>query len=163
MKRSMEPISILIRGNEKNKNEIICNNIVDKMDEMNLTKEDQVEYLKSKIAILELETHNKVNLMICILLCLIVLGLGIYFVAIDLYLFGVLVSFLSVFVLMFKMYQSFQTSMRISKPENYDKIEHLREILNMRLKIIFRYIQLKKWTDLEKIFLTEHVFVRIYF
>lgn len=130
----MEPISILIRGNEKNKNEIIYNNIVDKMDEMNLTKEDQVEYLKSKIAILELETHNKVNLMICILLCLIVLGLGIYFVAIDLYLFGVLVSFLSVFVLMFKMYQSFQTSMRISKPENYDKIEHLREILNMRLK-----------------------------
>lgn len=134
VKRSMEPISILIRGNEKNKNEIIYNNIVDKMDEMNLTKEDQVEYLKSKIAILELETHNKVNLMICILLCLIVLGLGIYFVAIDLYLFGVLVSFLSVFVLMFKMYQSFQTSMRISKPENYDKIEHLREILNMRLK-----------------------------
>ena len=62
------------------------------------------------------------------------LGFGIYFVAIDLYLFGILISFLSVFVLMFKMYQSFKTSMNISKPDNYDKIEHLREILNMRLK-----------------------------
>ncbi len=134
MRKDLEPISILIRGNEKNKNEIIYNNIVDKMDEMNLSKDDQVEYLKSKISILESETHNKLSLMISILVCLIMLGFGIYFVAIDLYLFGALISFLSVFVLMFKMYQSFKTSMNISKPDNYDKIEHLREILNMRLK-----------------------------
>lgn len=134
MRKDLEPISILIRGNEKNKNEIIYNNIVDKMDEMNLSKDDQVEYLKSKISILESETHNKLSLMISILICLIMLGFGIYFVAIDLYLFGALISFLSVFVLMFKMYQSFKTSMNISKPDNYDKIEHLREILNMRLK-----------------------------
>jgi ABC-type multidrug transport system fused ATPase/permease subunit len=134
MRKDLEPISILIRGNEKNKNEIIYNNIVDKMDEMNLSKDDQVEYLKSKISILESETHNKLSLMISILVCLIILGVGIYFVAIDLYLFGALVAFLSVFVLMFKMYQSFKTSMNISKPDNYDKIEHLREILNMRLK-----------------------------
>lgn len=134
MRKDLEPISILIRGNEKNKNEIIYNNIVDKMDEMNLSKDDQVEYLKSKISILESETHNKLNLIISILVCLIMLGFGIYFVAIDLYLFGILISFLSVFVLMFKMYQSFKTSMNISKPDNYDKIEHLREILNMRLK-----------------------------
>ena len=53
MRKDLEPISILIRGNEKNKNEIIYNNIVDKMDEMNLSKDDQVEYLKSKISILE--------------------------------------------------------------------------------------------------------------
>ncbi len=134
MRKDLEPISILIRGNEKNKNEIIYNNIVDKMDEMNLSKDDQVEYLKSKISILESETHNKLSLMISILVCLIILGVGIYFVAIDLYLFGALVAFLSVFVLMFKMYQSFKISMNISKPDNYDKIEHLREILNMRLK-----------------------------
>lgn len=134
MRNDLEPISILIRGNEKNKNEIIYNNIVDKMDEMNLSKDDQVEYLKSKISILESETHNKLSLMISILVCLIILGVGIYFVAIDLYLFGALVAFLSVFVLMFKMYQSFKTSMNISKPDNYDKIEHLRKILNMRLK-----------------------------
>lgn len=134
MRKDLEPISILIRRNEKNKNEIIYNNIVDKMDEMNLSKDDQVEYLKSKISILESETHNKLSLMISILVCLIILGVGIYFVAIDLYLFGALVAFLSVFVLMFKMYQSFKTSMNISKPDNYDKIEHLREILNMRLK-----------------------------
>ena len=29
MRKDLEPISILIRGNEKNKNEIIYNNIVD--------------------------------------------------------------------------------------------------------------------------------------
>ena len=134
MRKDLEPISILIRGNEKNKNEIIYSNIVDKMDEMNLSKDAQVEYLKSKISILESETHNKLSLMISILVCLIILGVGIYFVAIDLYLFGALVAFLSVFVLMFKRYQSFKTSMNICKPDNYDKIEHLREILNMRLK-----------------------------
>lgn len=134
MKKDIEPISILIRGTEKNKNEIIYNNIVDKMDEMNLSKEDQVEYLKSKISILESETHNKLNLMISILVCFIMLGFGIYFVATDLYLFGTLIVLLSVFILMFKMYQYFKTSMNISKPDNYDKIEHLREILNMRLK-----------------------------
>ncbi len=134
MRKDIEPISILIRGTEKNKNEIIYNNIVDKMDEMNLSKEDQVEYLKSKISILESETHNKLNLMISILVCFIMLGFGIYFVATDLYLFGTLIVLLSVFILMFKMYQYFKTSMNISKPDNYDKIEHLREILNMRLK-----------------------------
>lgn len=134
MRKDIEPISILIRGTEKNKNEIIYNNIVDKMDEMNLSKEDQVEYLKSKISILESETHNKLNLMISILVCFIMLGFGIYFVATDLYLFGTLIVLLTVFILMFKMYQYFKTSMNISKPDNYDKIEHLREILNMRLK-----------------------------
>lgn len=134
MRKDIEPISILIRGTEKNKNEIIYNNIVDKMEEMNLSKEDQVEYLKSKISILESETHNKLNLMISILVCFIMLGFGIYFVATDLYLFGTLIVLLSVFILMFKMYQYFKTSMNISKPDNYDKIEHLREILNMRLK-----------------------------
>lgn len=134
MRKDIEPISILIRGTEKNKNEIIYNNIVDKMDEMNLSKEDQVEYLKSKISILESETHNKLNLMLSILVCFIMLGFGIYFVATDLYLFGTLIVLLSVFILMFKMYQYFKTSMNISKPDNYDKIEHLREILNMRLK-----------------------------
>lgn len=134
MRKDIEPISILIRGTEKNKNEIIYNNIVDKMDEMNLSKEDQVEYLKSKISILESETHNKLNLMISILVCFIMLGFGIYFVATDLYLFGTLIVLLSVFILMFKMYQYFKTSMNISKPDNYDKIEHLRAILNMRLK-----------------------------
>ena len=134
MRKDIEPINILIRGTEKNKNEIIYNNIVDKMDEMNLSKEDQVEYLKSKISILESETHNKLNLMLSILVCFIMLGFGIYFVATDLYLFGTLIVLLSVFILMFKMYQYFKTSMNISKPDNYDKIEHLREILNMRLK-----------------------------
>ena len=134
MRKDIEPISILIRGTEKNKNEIIYNNIVDKMDEMNLSKEDQVEYLKSKISILESETHNKLTLMLSILVCFIMLGFGIYFVATDLYLFGTLIVLLSVFILMFKMYQYFKTSMNISKPDNYDKIEHLREILNMRLK-----------------------------
>ena len=134
MRKDIEPISILIRGTEKNKNEIIYNNIVDKMEEMNLSKEDQVEYLKSKISILESETHNKLNLMLSILVCFIMLGFGIYFVATDLYLFGTLIVLLSVFILMFKMYQYFKTSMNISKPDNYDKIEHLREILNMRLK-----------------------------
>ena len=134
MRKDIEPISILIRGTEKNKNEIIYNNIVDKMDEMNLSKEDQVEYLKSKISILESETHNKLNLMLSILVCFIMLGFGIYFVATDLYLFGTLIVLLSVSILMFKMYQYFKTSMNISKPDNYDKIEHLREILNMRLK-----------------------------
>ena len=95
MKKEFEPVSILIRGNEKNKNEIIYNNIIDKMNEMKLSKDDQVEYLKSKISILELETHNKVSLMLSIIICLIFLGLGIYFVAIDVYLFGCFVSFTS--------------------------------------------------------------------
>ena len=32
MKKEFEPVSILIRVNEKNKNEIIYNNIIDKMN-----------------------------------------------------------------------------------------------------------------------------------
>ena len=53
-------ISISINGNEKNKNEIIYNNILDSMDEKNISKDEQIEYLKSKVANLESEVKNKI-------------------------------------------------------------------------------------------------------
>ena len=42
-------MNIKIDGNEKSKSEIIYNNIVDTMDEMKLSKDDQLDYLKQKI------------------------------------------------------------------------------------------------------------------
>ena len=44
-----EILNIAISGEEKNKNEIIYNNIVEAMETLKMSKDDQIEYLKTKL------------------------------------------------------------------------------------------------------------------
>ena len=42
-------VKVNFNGTEKNKNEIIYNNIIGTMEDMNISKQEQIEYLKQKI------------------------------------------------------------------------------------------------------------------
>lgn len=124
-----EKIDITINGNENSKNEIIYNNLM-----QNLETDEQVKYLKSKVTLLEIEMKNKIISLILILISFIGFLIGIYFVAIDLYLFGSIVIFATFISVMIRFYMMYKSIIKVTQSTNFDKIEHLRKLLNMRLK-----------------------------
>ena len=60
MKKENKKLKITIKGNEKNKSEIVYNNLLTNMDGLELSKDKQIEYLKSRINFLETNIKNKV-------------------------------------------------------------------------------------------------------
>lgn len=127
-------MNITIQGTETNKSEIIYNNIVETMKELNLSEAEQIEYLKTKVTSLEVEIHQKFIMACTILAGIIGISLGLYFVAINQYFFGVILSFGTMAVMLYRIYVILKQHILIKKDSNYDKIEHLRSMLNMRLK-----------------------------
>lgn len=126
-------ISISINGNEKNKNEIIYNNILDSMDEKNISKDEQIEYLKSKVANLESEVKNKINLSLTIIIGFICLVFGIYLMYVNQKLIGTIfitTSFITVVILLLRMIRKYN-NVNNSK---YSEVDRLKSILNSRLK-----------------------------
>ena len=53
MKKDNKKLKIVINGNEKNKSEIVYNNLLNNMDSTDLSKDKQIDYLKSRINFLE--------------------------------------------------------------------------------------------------------------
>lgn len=127
-------MNITIHGTETNKSEIIYNNIVESMKELNLSEAEQIEYLKTKVTALETEMHQKLIMTCTILAGIIGIGLGLYFVAINQYFFGVVLSFGTMTLMLYRIYIILKQHMMIKKDANFDKIEQLRNMLNIRLK-----------------------------
>ena len=124
-----EKIDISINGNEKSKNEIIYNNLLKELD-----KEQQINYLKSKVTSLELEKKNRLVSAILILSSIIGFSIGIYFLILDLYILGTVVIFLTFIAVMIRFYMMYKNMLKIYHNNEFDKLEHLRKILNMKLK-----------------------------
>lgn len=127
-------MNIKISGTESNKNEIIYNNIVDTMKELELTDQEQIAYLKTKVTSLEVEVQQRIVMLCTVVAGMVGIGLGLYFVAIDQYLFGTILSFGTLGLMLYRIYLMFKNHVVVKKDDNYDKIEHLRSMLNMRLK-----------------------------
>lgn len=127
-------MNIKISGTENNKNEIIYNNIVDTMNELELTDQEQIAYLKTKVTSLEIEVQQRIVMLCTVVAGIVGIGLGLYFVAIDQYLFGIILSFGTLGLMLYRIYLMFKNNAVVKKDDNYDKIEHLRSMLNMRLK-----------------------------
>ena len=124
-----EKIDISITGNEKSKNEIIYNNIMKELD-----NEQQVKYLKHKVTKLEIESKNKLVSVILILSSIIGFVIGIYFLILNLFLLGSIVIFATFIAVMIRFYMMYKSILNITHDMEFDKVEHLRKILNMRLK-----------------------------
>ena len=73
----MKKIKITIDGNEKNKSEIVYNNVIDDMNDNNLSKEQQIEYLKERINYLETSMKNKIHLGLIIIINSIIFAINI--------------------------------------------------------------------------------------
>ena len=126
-----DKVKISITGEERSKNEIVYNNII---ENLKLTEEEQVKYLKNKVTNLEIEMHNKMITILLILLSIIGLTLGIGLIIMDIYILGILFVIATFVFVAIKFYLMYKKMLKITKSMEFYKIEHLRDILNMHLK-----------------------------
>lgn len=123
-------INILISGEENNKSEIVYNNVI---QNMNLTSEEQLKYLKTKVSYLESELKNRNFLFLLMIISAFGIGLGLYFLIIDFYLLGSIFIIITFIGVSYKFYGVRKDTVT-NKDAEFDKIEHLRKILNDRIK-----------------------------
>lgn len=126
-------MNININGYEKNKNEIIYNNLIENMDCMEVSKDEQIEYLKLKLSNLEADFHNKLMVALLLFLALISLGLGLYLMYIKLYLLGLIFVLASFIGLAYKLVKTAKQN-NVIRNRKYDEIERIRSLLGMKLK-----------------------------
>lgn len=126
-------MNIKITGEEKNKNEIIYNNVVDAMDNLKMTKDEQIEYLKTKVSNMENTYQSNIMILITLIISILLLGLGLYLVATDQILLGIVLVLLGFSVIVVKLLLTLKryTSMRTKK---YIEIDSLKENLSSILK-----------------------------
>ena len=127
-------MNIKIDGNEKNKSEIIYNNIVDTMDEMKLSKDDQLDYLKQKISFMECEVKNRIKIVLTILIGMALVGFGIFFMFSRFYILGVISIIVGFFFTTIKLLLSMRKMYVMYRDNKFDKVEQLRRMLNIKLR-----------------------------
>lgn len=124
-----EKIDITINGNEKSKSEIVYNNVMNNLDD-----KEKVKYLKSKVTTLELEMKNRLVALILILCTIVGFSIGIYFLALDLFVLGTVVIFLTFITVMIRFYMMYKAILKVTHNMEFDKIEQLKRSIDKRLK-----------------------------
>lgn len=125
-----EKVNIFINGDENSKEEIVYNNIV---ENMKLTEKDELNYLRNKVLNLEMEKKTKILTLILLIVSLVGISLGCYLIAIDIYALGIIIVFITFLGVMLRSYLMFKNMIN-NNNSKYDKIEHLRKLLNNKLK-----------------------------
>lgn len=128
-----EILNIAISGEEKNKNEIIYNNVVEAMDNLKMSKEDQIEYLKTKVSNMEYEYQGNIIILITLVISLVLICLGLYLVATDEYLLGVILTLIGFGLSVAKFLSNIRKTNSI-RNKKYIELESLRSNLNSILK-----------------------------
>lgn len=128
-----EILNIAISGEEKNKNEIIYNNIVEAMETLKMSKDDQIEYLKNKVSNMEHQYHNNISILIVLVVSLMLMCLGLYLVATDEFLLGIVLTFIGFALSIIKLLSTIRKSNAI-RNKKYIELESLRDSLSSILK-----------------------------
>ncbi len=128
-----EILNIAISGEEKNKNEIIYNNIIEAMETLNMSKEDQIEYLKNKVSSMEHQYQNNILILITLVISLTLICLGLYLVATDEYLLGVILTFIGFSLSTVKLLTTIRKNNSF-RNKKYIELESLRDSLSSILK-----------------------------
>ena len=129
--KDIKRINILINGDEKDRSEIIYNNII---SNLNLTEEEQIKYLKDKATKLELELRSRTLTVLLSIISLIGIGFGIILLMNDLYILGsmfITITFIGVVIRFYLMYQNIINK---TKSREFDKVDALKQLLEERLK-----------------------------
>lgn len=126
-------LNIAISGDEKNKNEIVYNNIVDTMDKLKMTKQEQIEYLKTKITTLENEYQNNIMVLITLMLSSIILCIGLYLLIKNNYVLGSIFVVLAFIIVVFKLMSALYQDRKL-KNKKYMELESIRNSLRAVLK-----------------------------
>lgn len=128
-----EILNIAISGEEKNKNEIIYNNIVDAMDHLKMSKDDQIEYLKTKVSNMEHEYQNNIMILIVLVISFMLVCLGLYLVATNEFVLGVILTFIGFGLSIVKLLTTIRKN-NLIRNKKYIELESLRDSLSSLLK-----------------------------
>lgn len=126
-------LNIAISGDEKNKNEIVYKNIIDAMNKQKMSKDEQIEYLKTKLTSLENEYQSNVVILITLAIAVVILVVGLYLLITDEYVLGIVFVLLAFFISIYKLITSSQKDKRF-KNKKYMELETLRKNINSILK-----------------------------
>lgn len=126
-------LSIAVSGDEKNKNEIVYNNVIDAMDKLKMSQSDQIDYLKMKVTSLETEYQNNMMILITLLLSFALLCVGIYLLITDDYILGILFIVIGFLLTVYKLVRALARDRKI-RNKKYMELESIRNSLNSILK-----------------------------
>lgn len=123
-------ISLIING-EKTKEELIYNNVI---QNLNLSTADEVKYLKNKVFTLETELKTRMMYTLVFLLAFVSICFGIIMLAFDLYILGSILIFATFTFVIIKLILYFRSTIKLVKNDEYEKVDELKKLLEMKLK-----------------------------
>lgn len=133
MKKDNKKLKIVINGNEKNKSEIVYNNLLNNMDSTDISKDKQIDYLKSRINFLETNIKSKALLTLIVLINFAILCLGIFFICIDYKILGTIISLLSFISIIISLTKFYKEYNNVEMHNDFGEIDTLRKLLNSKL------------------------------
>lgn len=131
MKKDKMVININDKSNSKS--EIVYDNVVSNMEEMSLNKNDQIEYLKTRISNLEKEQKLKYDLIVLGLSSLFALIIGVTFMILNFYVIGIFIIFTTCFVSCYHTFKLSGNQKKISL-EKFEEIDEIRKYISSKLK-----------------------------
>lgn len=126
-------LKIAVSGDEKNKNEIVYNNVVDAMDRLKMSKEEQVDYLKLKLTTLETEYQNNMTILITVVLSLVLIIIGIYLLVTNDYVLGIVFVLIGFLATVYKLIRTLISDRKI-RNKRFMELESIRHSLSDILK-----------------------------
>ncbi len=126
-------LNIAVSGDEKNKNEIVYNNVIDAMDKLKMSQSDQIDYLKMKVTSLETEYQNNVMILMTLFLSFALLCIGIYLLITNDYILGILFIVIGFLLTVYKLIRALALDRKI-RNKKYMELESIRNSLNSILK-----------------------------
>lgn len=122
-----------IKDENEEKCDIVYNNVVSSMNNMSMSKDEQIEYLKSRISELERSKQKRFNFLILCMFAGIFNLIGITFVVLNLYFVGAFIIFSTCFISCFHTYK-LSSNIKKSDSIKFDKIESIRKFISSRVK-----------------------------
>lgn len=133
MKKEKGSINININSKDETKSQIIYNNVIANMDKMDLSKDEQLDYLKSRITELEQEHKNKLQIILLTAIFAIILAFGLFLIIQEFYTLGVIISFAIFFTSIITIYR-LSKNFKSNLDDKYEEIETIRKLINSKLK-----------------------------
>lgn len=127
-----DSITVNIKKNDS-KSEILYDNVVSNMESMKLDKDEQIEYLKTRVSVLEQENKKKYDFIVLSLICLFSLIIGIALLVLNFYTLGSFVVIGSCAYGIFKTYLLASKENKLSI-DKYEEVEAIRKIISSKLK-----------------------------
>lgn len=133
MKKEKGSINISINSKDETKSQIVYNNVISNMDKMALSKEEQLDYLKSRITELEQDHKNKLQIILLTIVFSVILAFGLFLIVQEFYTLGIIVSFTIFFAAIITIYK-LSKNLKSNLDDRYEEIETIRKLISSRLK-----------------------------